>query len=177
MGGFGLRGTVNDTTGLFVQDDEPEDESRFRARFHFDPSGFDPGEAEGRLRTRVLIAFEENPTRRVMAVVLRRLGGAYSLMVRARQDDNSQVNTSFVPITAGPHRVEFEWIRSSGASANDGQLRLWLDGTLMQTVTGLDNSISAIDFTRLGALSVKAGASGVLDWDAYQARRRAPTAP
>src|SRR6185503_730327 len=39
MGGtnIGLRAVVNDTAGLYVQDDSPTDESRYRARFYLDP--------------------------------------------------------------------------------------------------------------------------------------------
>ena len=69
------------------------------ARFLFDPNGFDPGEGQGHLRTRLFILFEENPTRRLMAVVLRRVAGAYSLEVRTRVDSNAQVDTGFFPIT------------------------------------------------------------------------------
>jgi hypothetical protein len=125
----------------------------------------------------MFIAFEEAPTRRVVAIVLRRQGGAYSVMARVRQDDDSQADTGFFPINAGPHRVEFEWVRSSGPDANDGHFQLWLDGASRATLTGLDNSISGVDFTRMGALSVKAGAAGTLRWDAFKATRRSPLGP
>src|SRR6185295_12020578 len=42
---FGMQGTVNDTVGLYVQDNTPNDEPRYRARFYLDPNTFDPGEA------------------------------------------------------------------------------------------------------------------------------------
>ena len=34
----GLQGVVDDTAGLFVQDDRPADENRYRARFFLDPN-------------------------------------------------------------------------------------------------------------------------------------------
>jgi uncharacterized repeat protein (TIGR01451 family) len=168
----GLQAAVNDTAGLFVQDDSPTDEDRYRARFYLDPTGFDPGETQNHRRTRVLLGFEEAPTRRLMAIVLRRLSGQYALMGRARQDDNSQADTGFFSITPGPHVVEVDWIRSTGPDANDGEFRLWIDGVLRSTLTGLDNSISSVDFARLGALSVKVGATGVLRWDEFESRRQ-----
>ena len=58
--GVGLRATIDDTDGLYVQDDTPQDEARYRARFYLDPSGFDPGEAQAHRRTRVFIAFSES---------------------------------------------------------------------------------------------------------------------
>jgi hypothetical protein len=174
---FGLQGFVDDTAGLFVADERPDDENRYRARFYFDTNDFDPGEALNRFRTRILLVFEEAPTRRLAAVVLRRIGGAYSLMGRARQDDNSQANTGFFPITNGAHVVEIDWQRSSGPSAKDGRFELFLDGVPVSVLTGLDNSISSVDFVRLGALSVKAGASGTLFWDEFESRRATSIGP
>ena len=174
---FGLQGFVDDTAGLFVADERPDNENRYRARFYFDTNGFDPGEALNRFRTRILLVFEEAPTRRLAAVVLRRIGGAYSLMGRARQDDNSQANTGFFPIANGPHVVEIDWQRSSGPSANDGRFELFLDGVSVSVLTGLDNSASSVDFVRLGALSVKAGASGTLFWDVFESRRATDIGP
>jgi hypothetical protein len=167
----GLRGVVDDTAGLYVQDDSPQDEARYRVRFHFDTNGFDPGETQNHLRTRLFIAFEESPTRRLAAVVLRRLGGQYAVMGRVRRDDNSQYNTGFFPISDDAHFVELDWKRSSGADANDGSFEMWLDGISVHSVNTLDNSISAVDFARLGALSVKAGADGTLYWDEFESRR------
>jgi hypothetical protein len=167
----GLLATVDDTAGLFVQDDSPRDEERYQARFYFDTRTFDPGETLNRRRTRLFIAFEEAPTRRVVAIVLRRLNGDYSLMGRARLDDNSQHDTGFKPITPGAHFVEVHWRRASGPDANDGVLEMWIDGIFAHTFWNLDNSLSAIDFVRLGALSVKAGANGTLALDEFESRR------
>ena len=167
---LGMLGLVDDTDPLFVQDDSPEDENRYRARFYVDPTGFDPGEANGRRRTRLFVAFQDGP-RRLSAIVLRRLDGAYSLMGRARQDDGRQADTAWVSIEPGPRRVELDWQRASGPDANDGRFRLWVDGALAADLTGLDNSLGAVDFVRLGALSLKPGASGPLRFDHFQSNR------
>jgi hypothetical protein len=167
----GLQGIVDDTASLFVADEAPEDEAVYRARFWFDPNGFDPGESQQHLRTRIFIAFEEAPTRRLAAVVLRRQAGVYSLMGRARLDDNSQENTGFFPISDGPHAVEIAWRRSSGPAEEDGEFQMWIDGNLVSTRSNLDNSVSSVDFVRLGALSVKSGASGTMYWDEFESRR------
>ena len=175
--GLGMRVLVDDTAGVFVQDDRPADEDRYRARFYFDPNGFDPGETLGHRRTRLFIAFEEAPTRRLAAVVLRRLSGAYALMLRCRLDDDSQDDSGFFPISDGPHFVEIDWKRSSGPDAADGSCQLSIDGTPMSERTGLDNSVSRIDFVRLGALSVKTGAAGAMHWDEFVSRRLNPIGP
>jgi hypothetical protein len=167
----GLRANVNDTAGLFVHDDSPTDEGRYRARFYLDPNGFDPGESQLHRRTRTFIAFSESPSRRVAAVVLRRLSGVYAVMGRARRDDNSQANTGFVTITDAPHAIEIELLRASSPGALDGEFELWVDGVSAGRLTGLDNGLSEVDFARMGALSVKTGATGVLHFDEFESRR------
>jgi hypothetical protein len=174
---FGLEGLVDDVSALYVQDDTPGDEGRYRARLYFDTNGFDPGETQGRLRTRLFIAFEEDPTRRVMALVLRRQGGQYSLMGRARRDDDGQSNTGFFPIADGPHFVELDWVQSASPDAENGSFQLWIDGESMITLTGLDNSRSGVDLVRMGARSVKSGASGTLYWDEFVSRRESYIGP
>jgi hypothetical protein len=169
--GLGLQAVVNDTAGIYVQDDAPADEDRYRARFYFDTNGFDPGVAQGHVRTRIFVGFEEAPTRRLFAVVLRLVGGQYALMGRSRRDDNSQADTGFFPISAGTHSVEIDWRRSSGQDEPDGTFEMSIDGTSMATLTALDNGRSSVDFARLGALSIKPGASGTLFYDAFESRR------
>jgi hypothetical protein len=174
---FGLRAFVDDPTALYVQDDTPADEPSYRARFYFDPRNFNPGEDQGHFRTRIFIAFEEAPTRRLMAVVLKRQAGQYSLMARARRDDNSQASTAFFPIAAGPHWVEVRWTRASAPGAADGTFELWVDGASKAADTSLQSRVSTVDFVRMGALSLKAGASGVLRFDEFESRRASLIGP
>jgi hypothetical protein len=174
---FGLAGVVDDTNGLYVEDDSPNAESRYRARFYLDPNGFDPGEAQSHFRTRIFLVFASNPTRRVAAVVLKRQGGQYSVEGRARLDSGVQDDTGFFPITDAPHWIELDLRRSSAPGANDGSFRFWIDGTLVSTLTGIDNDLTAVDFVRLGALSVKTGASGTLFWDEFESRRNTDVGP
>ena len=174
---FGLQAFVDDTSGLYVQDDTPNDETTYRARFYFHPGDFDPGQAQSHFRTRTFIGFEEGPTRRLFALVLRRQGSQYSLMGRTRLDDNSQVDTGFFPIGTTQHFVEVRWKRASAPAANDGVFELWIDGVAQASMTTLDNHVSSVDFVRMGALSVKSGASGTLYFDEFESRRETMIGP
>jgi hypothetical protein len=173
----GLRALVDDTAGLYVEDVTPANEPRYRARFHFDPNGFDPGEAAGNLRTRVFIAFQDAPVRRRLALVLRRLDGQYALRARVRRDDGTQADSAFVPLDDAQHALEVDWRRASAPGANDGTLQLWIDGVSVATMNGLDTDQAGIDFARLGALSVKPGAAGALYWDEFVSRRKTYVGP
>jgi hypothetical protein len=173
---FGLQLLVNDTASGYVEDDLPNHELRYHARFYFRPNGFDPGEAQAHFRTRIFIAFT-NPTRRIAAIVLKRQLGVYSLMGRARLDDNTQANTSFVTITDAPHYVEIDLKVSATPSANDGFFHMWIDGVEAGNLTGLDNSLSPVDFVRMGGLSLKTGAAGTLYWDEFKSTKSSPIGP
>jgi len=166
---FGLRALVDDTNSLYVQDDTPDAESRYRARFYFDPNGFDPGETQSHFRTRILIA--QGSGLRVITIVLKRQAGAYTVEARVRRNDGTRADTGFFPITDGPHFIEFDWQRATGPGASDGSLQLWIDGGSVATLSGIDNDTVPIDQTRMGALSVKTGAAGTLYYDQFESRR------
>ena len=174
---FALRGFVDDTAPLYVQDDTPQDEGRYRAAFELDPSGFDPGEANGAYRVRIFLVLETNPTRRLVALVLKRQNGQYSLRARVRLEDHSHADTPFVPISDGAHDIELDWIRSTRPDSNDGSFSLWIDGALASRLTGLDNTSPGVEAVRLGALSIKQGASGTLLWDTFVSNAWSPIGP
>jgi len=173
MGGTtaGLIAFVDDTNALFVQDDTPAGENRYRARFYFDPNGFDPGEAQSHFRTRIFIGFDGSTTR-IVTLVLKRQSGAYSVEGRVRRNDGTRADTGFFPITDGPHFFEIDWIRSSAPGASDGSFTLRIDNTPVSALTFLDNDASPVDFVRMGALSIKTGAAGTLYYDQFESRRQ-----
>jgi hypothetical protein len=169
--GWGLQARVDDVAPLYVQDDSPNDERCYRARFWIDPNDFDPGVALGHRRTRVFIAFTEAPQRRVVALVLRQVGGVYSLMARTRLDDNAQAETGFFELPRGPHAVEIDLRSASGPGVPDGSFVMYIDGTSVAKLTSLANGQARPDFVRLGALSVKGGAAGTIYLDEFESRR------
>jgi len=167
----GLVAFVNDTNALFVEDDSPTAESRYRARFYFDTNGFDPGEAQSHFRTRIFIAFDDTGLR-VITLVLKRQGGAYSVEGRVRLDDGNRADTGFFPVTDGPHFFELDWIRASIPGANDGVFTLRIDNSPVSVLTLLNNDANTVDRVRMGALSIKAGAAGTLFYDQFESRRQ-----
>ncbi len=172
----GLQAVVNDTSPLFVRDDMPAAENRYRARFYFDPNGFDPGEANNRFRIRPFIAFDDSG-RRVITLVLRRVGGEYAVMARVRLSDGTRADTPFIPITDDEHFIELDWRRASGPGAGDGQLTLLLHDGVVADLPSLDNDLSPVDFVRMGALTIKPGAAGTLYFDQFESRRQDAIGP
>src|SRR6185295_9058891 len=123
---LGLKAVVNDTDSLTVEDDTPNDDGRYRARFHFDPNDFDPG--VGNTEVYLFFAAEENPVRRLVSVELQRTAaGGYRLAAWTRLDDSSLAEVGPFDITNAPHAVELDWKKASAPGANDGSFRLWID--------------------------------------------------
>ena len=166
-----MAAVVDDLSPLFVEDHTPSGEVSYRARFYFDPNGFDPGEAQNHFRARLLLLFDDAGTRRLSALVLRRRDDAYALMQRCRQDDGSQADTGFFPITDEPHWVMIEWRSAATPDSGDGSCRLTVDGTVLATVNTVQNSSRLVGKARLGAMSVKAGSSGTLLFDEFVSKR------
>jgi hypothetical protein len=175
----GMQATVNDTGSLFVEDISPSGEKRYRARFYLDPNGFDPGETAGHFRTRLFVLFDDAVpgTRRAAAVVLKRQGGAYSLILRCRRDDNSQASSTPFPISAGPHWIEIDWQAATTASSHDGAFSLGVDGPGGSALGAVQNAASTIGAVRLGTLNVKAGAAGTVFFDEFVSKRKTAIGP
>ena len=167
----GLQAIVNDTNAHYVEDDTPASESRYRARFYFDPIGFDPGEASSHFRVRIFLA-QDSSNLRVITIVLKRQGGQYSIEGRARLNDGTRVDTAFFDITNAPHFIEFDWQRATGPGTLDGYLALLIDNVTVSVLTSLDNDQTPVDFVRMGALSIKTGAAGTLFFDQFESRRQ-----
>ena len=171
MGGtaLGLQAVVDDTNPLYVQDDTPAGEPRYRVRLYLDPNGYDPGVAQSHLRTRILIAFDGSG-RRALTLVLRRLNGTYGVMARVRRDDGTRADTGFFTISDAPHLIEVDWRRSDPGLGN-GSVQLFIDDVSITVLGGIENDATAIESARLGALAVKTGAAGTLRYDQFESRR------
>ena len=164
VGTYGLQAVIDDTTPIYVEDDTPTAEARYRARFSFDPNAvtLPAGEDHDILDGRTSSAT-------VFRVQLLFVNGAYHVRAKVRNDAGVDINTTSFPITDAPHLIEAHWQAASAPGANDGALSLWLDGALRQTVTGLDNDTLRIDEARLGPSgSLNAGTSGTEYFDAFE---------
>ena len=174
---FGMRAVLDDRAPLYVQDDSPENEARYRARFHLDPTGLVPAGGARALRVPIFGVFEEGPQRRLVSIVLRLRNGQYAIEAQVSREGRVPVRTGFLPIGAAPHSIEIDWHAASGPDASDGTFELWIDGASVSALTGLDTGASTVDLARLGALRVRPAASGTLDWDEFESRRQTYIGP
>jgi hypothetical protein len=172
---YGLQAVVNDRNPLFVEDHTPSGELRYRVKFWVNPQTFDPGEAQGHFRVRLVLGIESEPLlRRQFAVVLKRQGGNYSLLVRMSRADGTRAKISPLPLSAGWHSVQLDWQRSSAGGLADGSMTVWLDEVLQERVTGIETGMHGIDFVRFGPTNLKSGSNGTLYLDRFESRRLSP---
>ncbi len=167
-GGMGLQAVVNDNNSLFVTDEAPNAEPRYRARFHFDPASIQMKDGNAFV---LLNGFKGSSTA-VLQVEFRRSSGAYQLRGRMLNNGSSWANTAWLPITDAAHSIELDWRAASAAGVKDGGLTLWIDGAQQADLTGVDNSSWRIDRIRMGAVAaLDSGTRGTIYLDAFESRR------
>ena len=169
VGSQGLQAVVDDANTIYVTDDTPIAEPRYRVRFYFDPNSIAMASGDAHF---IFKGFMGTGTD-VLQVEFRNLSGAYQIRGKILNDASAFVVTNWFTISDAPHAIELDWRASSGAGANNGGLMLWIDNVQKADLTGVDNDTSRIDRVRLGALAgMDAGTNGTYFFDAFESRRQ-----
>ncbi|MCB1054606.1 MAG: trypsin-like peptidase domain-containing protein [Acidobacteria bacterium] len=165
---LGMAVDVADLDDKYLIDDLPADQASYHARFYFDPNSL----VLPHNKRFKIFQVRASDNRRLLTLVFREESGSYVLLAKSHQDDGTWAKTPWIGYDDNPHYVEVEWTQSSAIGANDGRLRMWIDGALVSTVTGIDNDErGAIDarFGEVGGLD--AGTSGTFYLDHFEARK------
>ncbi|MCI0551693.1 MAG: metallophosphoesterase [Anaerolineae bacterium] len=165
----GLRALIDDSNTIYVTDDRPITEPRYRARFYFDPNSIPMASGDAHF---IFKGFVGTSTE-VLRVEFRQFSGAYQLRAALLNDSSTWINTNWFAISDAAHSIELDWQAATAAGANNGSLTLWIDGVQQQVLTGVDNDTRRIDRARLGALTgIDAGTRGTYYFDAFESRRQ-----
>ncbi|MCL4267345.1 MAG: PKD domain-containing protein [Anaerolineae bacterium] len=167
VGSFGLQANINDNNSMYVQDDTPVSEPRYRARFYFDPNSIAmatgnnhfifSGRGAGTESFRLMLSYS---------------AGSYQLLMQIRNDAGSFISSSTHIIADTLHFIEIDWRAATAPGANDGYMTLWVDDVLLQTQSGIDNDTRRVDEARLGPLNgIDTGTRGIYLIDAFESRR------
>jgi hypothetical protein len=168
-GSYGMQALINDNNRIFVQDDSPTAETRYRARFLFDPHGIKMAKNDQHV---VFTGLDASGVT-VAQIELRYAGGGYQLRAAQAPDGKSLVSTAWTTISNGRHSVEIDWQAASAVGANNGTLTLWIDGAQKAVLTGIDNDTRRVETAQLGAVSgIDSGTRGTYYFDAFESRRR-----
>jgi len=176
VGSNGLQAVIDDNNTIYVTDDRPIAEPRYRARFYFDPNSISMVSGDNHY---IFFGYSGPSTfTAVLRVIFQFSSGNYQLRASALNDGSTWMNTNWFTISDGPHAIEVDWRAATAAGANDGGLTLWLDGTQQANLTGVDNDTWRIDRARLGAVSgIDTGTRGTYYFDLFEARRQSYIGP
>lgn len=169
VGNTGLQGMIANTTAMYVQDDSPNAEPRYRARFYFDPNSLVMASGDYQY---ILQGYANAANTNVLRVEFKNTSGVYQLRARILNDSGVWQNTAYISITDAPHAIEVDWAAASAVNANDGYLTFWVDGVQQGSLVGIDDDTYRMERARLGLTYVSAtGTSGTYFFDAFEARR------
>jgi hypothetical protein len=175
IGANGMQANLNDNNAIFVTDNSPVAEPRYRARFYFDPNSIPMSNNDAHY----LFYGLEAANTVVLRVEFRRSSGLYQLRAQLLNDTtNGWTTSSYFTISDAPHFVELNWRASTAAGANNGGLTFWIDGAQQVDLTGIDNDTRRIESARLGAVGgVDNGTRGLTFFDAFESRRNTYIGP
>ena len=94
-GTYGMQAVIDDTTTIFVTDDTPSAEPRYRARFYFDPNSISMASGDSHF---IFIAYNGTSTA-LARIEFNMSAGQYFLRARILNDAGSWLNTAWFPIS------------------------------------------------------------------------------
>jgi RHS repeat-associated protein len=169
QGAYGLQALIDDTVNIKLVDASPADETHYRARFYLHPNSLVMASGSAHY---IFDGVELGSGDSIIRLELAYQNGAYKLRPRTEKDDWDYVLGSMTPISNEWHAVEIEWKAASAPGTNDGFLSLWIDGNLIETLSGLDNDTKRLDQARLGVTAgVDSTTSGSMLFDFFESRR------
>jgi hypothetical protein len=174
VGANGLRAALDDNIVIFVTDDRPQAERRYRARFYFDPNSITM--ANGNAHD-IFYGYTGTSTV-VVRVGFRFSQRNYQVQAGLRDDGSIWTDTAWFTISDGPHWIEFDWRAATGLGTNDGALTFWVDGQQRANLANVNNDTRRIDRVRLGPVAgIDSGTRGTYYFDAFESRRQTYIGP
>jgi hypothetical protein len=174
VGTYGLRAAINSNTAIYVTDDTPNAEPRYRARFYFDPNSIVMSSGDAHY----LFYGYTGASTVVLRVELRRSLGTYQVRAALVNNSTSWTNSAWFSLSDALHFIELDWRAATAAGANNGGLTLWIDGTQLANLTGVANDTRRIDRVRLGPVAgIDSGTRGTEYFDAFESRRQTYVGP
>jgi hypothetical protein len=158
-GAYGMQALISGNTSGYVQDDTPNGETTYHARFYFHPNGVTITNAHS-----ILVGLNSS-NQAAFRVQLRRNAGQYQIRATVVRSGGT-TNTSWYTISNAYHSIEIAW-----ESALSASFSLYIDGALKQTLTGLNTSIRTLDKVRLGPQGNLNSAAGAEYFDNFASTR------
>ena len=125
VGSYGMQAVLDDNNAIYVTDWSPWDETRYRARFYFDPNSISM--ASGNAHYLLYTANRDYALS--IRVEFRFYSGAYQVRAEVGNDSNGWSSSAWTTISDAPHYFELDWRASTAPGANNGGMTWWIDGS------------------------------------------------
>src|SRR5688572_15383634 len=167
----GMQALIDDSTTIYVRDDSPNAEPRYRMRFYFDPNSISMASGN----THFIFKGFMGTVTEVLRMEFRQSSGAYQINASLLNDGSAWIYTNWFTISDAAHFIELDW---QAATAANGSLTLWIDGVQQPGLTGIDNDTLRMDRVRIGALTgIDTATRGTYYFDAFESRRQTYIGP
>lgn len=170
VGSQGLAALFDNNTSMYVRDDSPVAEPRYRARFYFDPNSIAMASSDvhtilqGRVGSTIVFNIQLNNNTGTTS--------GYQIRTQIYNDAGNTTNGTYIGITDAPHAIELDWQVATSAGANNGSITLWIDGVQRYISPGIDNDMIRVEEVRFGPLAgIDTGTRGTYYLDAFESRR------
>jgi RHS repeat-associated protein len=165
---YQLQAAINDNNPLFVTDQKPGAEPRYRARFYFDPNSISMADGNS---LDIFHALDLS-TNELIRIEFRYISGHYQMRGQLINDSGSWSDAGWISVKDGPHAIEIDWQAASAAGANNGSLSFWIDGDLLYTLGNIDNDTQRVETIQLGAVAgIDDGTRGVILLDGFESHK------
>lgn len=162
-GNYGLKCFIDDTTDIKVNDNTPNAETRYRARYYIDPNTISMANDDF---IQNLLGYSLTNSSMFKVYLNYSSADGYRIYFAISKDAGYEPSSYHI-ISDAPHCIEVDWKASSAPGADDGFLSLWIDGVLKETIANVDNDTHQIDLITLGAREISSGISGTFYLDDF----------
>ncbi|MBI3242931.1 MAG: DUF11 domain-containing protein, partial [Chloroflexi bacterium] len=151
----------------YVQSNHPVGLTQYKAQFWFDPNTI-----TGATTSITILSGRDSDTggNQVVEVFFKNTGGTtYQVRTRVRDDAGNWVDGVYQTISDQAHAIGVYWAAATSAGANDGYVKLSIDGFVKDQVTGVDNDTRRVEMARWGVVTAPIlGTQGTLYFDNFQ---------
>lgn len=146
QGSFGLEAVLSGREAIYVQDDTPEAEANYRARFYFSPNSISTkGDSLG------IFTLDSISAGTLGQLLVREEANQIQLQIQVKDLSGSWFSSDWAPISRGYQAIEIEWHSASALDQPDGSMKLWIDDQEKASLDGISNFGHAVDTVYLGA--------------------------
>jgi hypothetical protein len=101
-GSQGMQAVIDDTNVMYVTDDSPKAEPRYRIRFYFDPNSLTMANGD----THVIFRGMNDSSTYILRMELRFSSGSYQIRAALVDDGSAWTDTTWLTISDAPHSLE-----------------------------------------------------------------------